>query len=173
MEILVVIAILGVISYGVSMKVQASVQSTQAKAIADQTAAACEKFHSEYGYYPPKNGSVANSSEDIFFSLESKSFMFLSSLTGEDSIHNSKSKSFLSIPQAKNNLRNGLYLNELGVPSGLLDPWGKGYAVMLDYNYDGKIHLVRYGEDLRLPVAVFRAGPDGEWATDDDVKSWK
>ncbi len=57
------------------------------------------------------------------------------------------------------------------------DPWGNKYRVALDHNYDGQVSVpvsasVPSGT-LRMSVAAWSAGKDGDYGTDDDVKTWR
>ena len=59
----------------------------------------------------------------------------------------------------------------------LTDPWGTAYEILLDLNFDDKISEgtgAQWGneKDIRAKVAVQCAGPDGEWGTKDDIRTW-
>ncbi len=55
-----------------------------------------------------------------------------------------------------------------------LDPWGNPYRIVWDHDYDGDITVPgNPPETLRMSVAVWSAGPDGEDGTGDDVRSWR
>ena len=61
--------------------------------------------------------------------------------------------------------------------STLLDPWGNAYEIGLDTDYDDKISAgtmsANQKDDIRgTKVVVQSAGPDGEWGTNDDLKTW-
>lgn len=54
------------------------------------------------------------------------------------------------------------------------DPWHNPYQFLLDYALDNRVSDdVRGIEELRLSVAVWSKGPDGDSGTDDDVTNWK
>lgn len=53
---------------------------------------------------------------------------------------------------------------------GLLDPWGGAYEIYLDMDFDDRIDLDDI--DIRAKVGVRSAGPDGEWDTKDDIRTW-
>jgi hypothetical protein len=58
--------------------------------------------------------------------------------------------------------------------TGLYDPWGNPYLIILDTNYEERVVV-----PLKAPVtlngrhaAVYSAGPDGILETKDDIKTW-
>ena len=61
--------------------------------------------------------------------------------------------------------------------STLLDPWGNAYEIGLDLDYDDAIAAStmkanQSGVIRGAKVVVQSAGPDGEWGTNDDLKTW-
>jgi type II secretory pathway pseudopilin PulG len=73
------------------------------------------------------------------------------------------------------------FLKAADPDSGQNDPWGRPYRCMLDFNFDGKVHVAFTANDgkvdLTRPAAVWSSGPDGSdrqsdngWK--DDVCSW-
>ncbi len=61
--------------------------------------------------------------------------------------------------------------------STLLDPWDNPYEIGLDTDYDDKIASGTMSANqkdaiLGAKVVVQSAGPDGEWGTNDDLKTW-
>lgn len=58
----------------------------------------------------------------------------------------------------------------------LNDPWGTPYEIGLDANRDDKVQQGTMAhnqtKDLKFKVVVQSAGPDKEWETKDDIKTW-
>ncbi len=72
--------------------------------------------------------------------------------------------------------RNGLIYTKTGDDiTGMFDPWGNPYVVLLNTDNDGKLAF-RWGDrQVELKgrrVAVFSPGPDGKEGTADDVRTW-
>lgn len=56
--------------------------------------------------------------------------------------------------------------------SGFPDPWGRLYRIVWDVPpYDGQVSVM--GETLRISLAAWSAGKDGDDGTKDDVRSWR
>ena len=53
---------------------------------------------------------------------------------------------------------------------GLLDPWKNPYELFFDMTFDDVVDL----DDIEFhaKVGVRSAGPDGEWDTKDDIRTW-
>jgi hypothetical protein len=57
--------------------------------------------------------------------------------------------------------------------TNLNDPWDNKYRMALDNDYDGEVDIPN-GGTLRMSVAVWSAGKDGDENTmDDNVKTWR
>jgi hypothetical protein len=57
----------------------------------------------------------------------------------------------------------------------LTDPWGTAYEILLDLNFDDRISEGTGAEqstDIRAKVGIQSAGPDKEWGTKDDIRTW-
>ena len=57
----------------------------------------------------------------------------------------------------------------------LTDPWGTAYEILLDLNFDDRIPMgtgAAQSTDIRAKVGVQSAGPDKEWGTKDDIRTW-
>ena len=168
-ELLVVMAIIGILSsvgFVAFKKINNNGKKTQAHTTAVQIATACEEYHAEYGHYPPTdNDSFTTTGTD-------GGTTFINALTGEDNEHNSKGIKFLTLNNSKNK-RNGIRRDNGGEAKEILDPWGKPYRVQLDFDYDEKITVARYNNEVvHKSVVVSSDGVDGSDDAD-DVKSWK
>lgn len=57
---------------------------------------------------------------------------------------------------------------------GFPDPWGNLYRILWDLApYDGQISVPGEPQPLRISLAVWSAGKDGDDGTKDDVRSWR
>lgn len=76
-------------------------------------------------------------------------------------------------PMGDGRFRNGITLDESGAGE-LWDPWGNHYRVRFDSNGDGKVdNPAAPVKPLLETIAVWSAGPDGDFETwEDNVKSW-
>jgi prepilin-type N-terminal cleavage/methylation domain-containing protein len=138
-ELLVVIAIIAVLakvgfSAGVSAIQKAKKTTALATCVALETAV--NNFYTEYGSMP-KDALTADTQVDTVANLE-----LLNALLGIETIAsplNTRAIKLLSVKEGKAN-KNGLIYNAAGTAvTGLYDPWGGRYLVMLDGNYDEKV----------------------------------
>jgi hypothetical protein len=143
--------------------------SAQRHATALETAV--NNFHTEYGKAPVTGGrdTLIRTDRDIDF---------LNTVLGLEigpNRLNPRSVKFLDAREGRNG-RNGLVFTKDGKSiTGLLDPWGGPYYVLLDLDGDGKItHDFPPGRKFTLDrrVAVWSLGRDGKIGGGDDVATW-
>lgn len=180
-ELLVVISIIAVLAAvgfaAGNMAIQRARKLT-ALAAATSIESAVNNFYSEYGSLPDS----ANTDQTLD---TSKDVDFLNVLLGYEqangTVLNTKGIRFLSVREAKSK-KGGLVLSGGGTPTatGLYDPWGGGYKVMLDGDYNEVIEPQPKGGGAKVTlngkrVAVWSDGADGvddAGKTSDDVKTW-
>lgn len=183
-ELLVVIAIIAVLakvgfSAGVSAIQKAKKTTALATCVALETAV--NNFYTEYGSMP-KDSLTADTQVDTVANLD-----LLNALLGIETIAsplNTRAIKLLSVKEGKAN-KNGLIYNAAGTAvTGLYDPWGGTYSVMLDGNYDEKVSPtgVWCAPSGTAPTlngrraAAFTKGADKLSTTAasaaDDVKTW-
>ena len=183
-ELLVVIAIIAVLakvgfSAGVSAIQKAKKTTALATCVALETAV--NNFYTEYGSMP-KDALTADTQVDTVANLD-----LLNALLGIETIAsplNTRAIKLLSVKEGKAN-KNGLIYNAAGTAvTGLYDPWGGTYSVMLDGNYDEKVSPtgVWCAPSGTAPTlngrraAAFTKGADKLSTTAasaaDDVKTW-
>ena len=142
-------------------------RSVSALSMAMQIESAVESYYTEYATMP------SNGTSDVTVQTDEDTGM-LAILLGTDPGMNPKSIRFLSVQEAKG-LKNGILYGAGGTSAiGLYDPWGGGFKVRLDLDYDEKV-LVNPGSGETLAgkrVAVWSDGPDRKPGTEDDVKTW-
>lgn len=182
-ELLVVIAIIAVLAGGGFAAGNAAIQKarkTTALATATAIESAVNNFYTEYGSMP-KTGTddtMVNTAQDtellrVLLGLES---------SGGDPLNPRKIK-FLSVKEGKKKGTqgtNGLIYSSSGSDvQGLYDPWGGGFKVMLDLDYDERVVVSPTGGGGATlngrRVAVWSDGADGVnggGKSSDDVKTW-
>jgi hypothetical protein len=140
-----------------------------ALATASAIESAVNNFYAEYGYLPTTltNDTEINTKDNITD--------FLNILLGLDSTSgtplNKRQIKFLTVKEGKNN-KNGLIINSAGTAvTGLYDPWGGPYKVMLDADSDAHLKVNGKALDNRL-VAVWSDGSDRIAGTKDDIRTW-
>jgi prepilin-type N-terminal cleavage/methylation domain-containing protein len=178
-ELLVVIAIIAVLASAGFAAGNAAIQKAKkVTALASATAieSAVNNFFTEYGSMPKDGTSDAKVKTDTDVSL----ITVLLGLEGSGSgILNTRGVKFLSVKEGKAN-KGGLIYNTNGTSvKGLYDPWGGGYTVMLDLDFDEKINPQPTGGGGATlngrRVAVWSDGADGVKGggkSADDVKTW-
>jgi prepilin-type N-terminal cleavage/methylation domain-containing protein len=175
-ELLVVIAIIAILA-GVGFSAGgAAIQ--KAKKTTCLTAAvsiegAVNNFYTEYGSMP--NAGTT----DATVKTNATGVALLKTLLGMDTVLNPRGIKFLSAKEGKAN-KNGLIYNTGGTDvTGMYDPWGGPYNIILDLDYDEKVTPApSAGGGATLNgrrVTVWSNGADGVSATGkitDDVKTW-
>ena len=180
-ELLVVIAIIAVLASAGFAAGNAAIQKAK-KVTAQATATAMEtavnNFFTEYGSMPSTGTSDTTVKTDsgeglalcrVLLGLESTSGTML----------NTRKVKFLSVKEGKAK-KNGLIYNTNGNDiTGLYDPWGGPFHVILDLDYDEQVKPNVSGTTTTLNgrrVAVWSLGADGISGSGgkpgDDVKTW-
>lgn len=135
-EILVVMAILATlagISYPIMMRFAEDGRKADAKSTMKNLADAVHLFKTDTGMYPglATTTPTADAVEDTSV-ITSK---FIQALVGETGTNNFEEKSYFEAKTATDS-KNGLTAT-----NQLLDPWGNGYIVCVDYDLDGEIDM--------------------------------
>ena len=183
-ELLVVISIIVVLAsagIGAALKAIETAKKTTCLATCTAIESAVTNFYDEYQTMPK------DISDDPAVPLNTKTDLeFLHVLlalpeTSNPELNFKKIK-FLKVSDGKNK-KNGLIYSATGNSvTGLYDPWGGPYYVMLDGNLDDiiKVKPSAAKEEIILrgrKVAVWSNGADGVSGiggkVDDDVKTWK
>jgi len=177
-ELLVVIAIIAVLA-GVGFSAGGSAiqkaKKTTCLAAAVSIESAVNNFYTEYGSMPN-----AGTTDTTVSTNAATGIALLKTLLGMDTTLNPRSIKFLSVKEGKAD-KNGLIYDSTGANvTGMYDPWGGAYNVILDLNYDEKIAAKTTKETASVTlngrrVAVFSDGADGASTgakATDDVKTW-
>lgn len=182
-ELLVVIAIIAVLASAGFAAGNAAIQKarkTTALATATAIESAVNNFYTEYGSMPDEG-----SADKIVETNSATGIRMLEVLLGMEgtgnNVLNTRAIKFLSVREGKGN-KNGLIYNTNGTSiQGLFDPWGGGFFVMLDLDYDEKLNIPATvqngGRTLNgRRVAVWSLGADGVKGSGgkkaDDVVTW-
>ena len=181
-ELLVVIAIIAVLAGAGFAAGNAAIQKakrTTALATCTALEQAVNQFFTEYGAMPKDNLTT-----DDTIKTDSAGVPFLKILLGQEgagaSVLNTRGIKFLSVKEGKGT-KNGLIYDTSSNPTGLYDPWGGAYYVMLDGDYDERVKpsVSAGGTTPTLNgrrAAVWSNGADATKGTGgkvtDDVKTW-
>lgn len=177
-ELLVVIAIIAVLAaagFAGGMIAINKAKKTTCLAAATAIETGINQFYGEYSRLPDVGETCTTDS--------GKGVELVTILLGKEAssntMQNSKQLNFLAgLKEGKNNKNGLIYGNGGSTPTGLYDPWGNGYEVTLDQDYDEEIiDPTDSGKTLRgRRVIVWSKGADkkqdASGKAGDDVKSW-
>ena len=185
-ELLVVIAIIAVLAAAGFAAGNAAIQKARkvtSLASATGIESAVSNFFTEYGSMPSDGSADTTVETDL---AEGKKLLTV--LMGFEgtagTVLNTRGVKFLSVKEGKkkgNKGANGLIYSTDGKSiEGLYDPWGGGYKVRLDLDYDEKVEVpatvLNGGKTLNgRRVAVWSLGADGvsgKGTKNDDVVTW-
>ena len=180
-ELLVVITIIAVLAGAGFAAGNAAIQKakkTTALATATAIETAINNFYTEYGAMP----TTASTDETVRTDSNTTLLKILLGLEGAGTgTLNTRNIKFLSVREGKAN-KNGLMYEGTGgtTVKGLYDPWGGGFNVILDADYDERV-LPKPAAGTAPTLngrraAVWSNGADGVRGTgglaSDDVKTW-
>lgn len=182
-ELLVVITIIAVLAGAATPMAMSAIQKakrTRALNTCVSIASAVNAYYTEYGAMPKDNMTTdtrVDTKTDIDFLN-----VLLGTETGNTPL-NTRALKLLNVEQGNGNKDGLIYTSgSAGTITGLYDPWGGRYFVMLDGDYDEKIEVqpaaaVRPTTLHGRRVAVWTNGADAVSGTGgaiaDDVKTWK
>lgn len=177
-ELLVVMAIIAVLAAVGFAAGNAAIQ--RAKRVTSQAAAsalesAVNGFFTEYGSLP----TDATTDQVVDTSSDTELITILSGLTETSTpAKNTRAIKFLQVKEGKTK-KNGMIYSQSGNSLvGLYDPWGGGYKVMMDGDYDERLTIPAPAKATTLNgrrVAAWSLGADGTKGggkTNDDVLTW-
>lgn len=176
-ELLVVIAIIAVLAasgFGVGLKVQNTARKKVAESAAQNIVSAVNSFYSDYGGMPVPAGSQSTQGGTRFDTGSGDGLKVLEILTGKEDQINTRKVKYLDIPEAKGK-KSGIVYNKSGEVTGLFDPWGNPFSIILDTDYAERLEFKPSNSPVTLNgrrCAVFSAGQDKKIGTADDVRTW-
>lgn len=164
------IAIVAAIAIPAFSKVKGKAETVYAKSTIRQLEIATKSYEVEYRRLPLMGSTSPSTGDQSSETTDPYGKALIETLLGKSTATNPRGISFVEFPPAR---ASGAGYTPT---SGLRDPWGKnGYRILLDANGDGTITNPEGGTGaLSAPVAIYSAGPDGDFATwADNVCSWK
>jgi prepilin-type N-terminal cleavage/methylation domain-containing protein len=172
-ELLVVITIIAVLAglsfAGVNLAIKKA-KKTEGLVMANGLASAVENFYGEYNRLPEVGSSELQTDGNGVKLLE-----ILLGMEGSGSdVENTRGVVFLQGKEAKGR-KGGIDYGSGDTVEGLYDPFGNGYTVVLNNDYEDTLQFSFGGQQVRLrgkQVAVYSFGGDGKPNTPDDIKSW-
>lgn len=182
-ELLVVIAIIAVLAGLGSAMANSMIQKakkTTCLAAASAIETAVNNFYTEYGSMPSADTTDTTLKTNATEGLDLLRVLLGIEPSTASPIHNPRGIKFLSVKEGKAN-KNGLIYDAAGTDiTGMYDPWGGPYNIILDLDYNEKISAKTKAETTAVTlngrrVAVWSDGADGVSATGkstDDVKTW-
>jgi prepilin-type N-terminal cleavage/methylation domain-containing protein len=187
-ELLVVIAIISVLAaagFAAANGAMTKAKKTSAGATAISLQEAIKQFTNTYGYLPEVGNS--GGAMDVQITTDnSDGQQLLRILLGKENpgggganatVQNTRGINFLEVKEAKENVkRDGLlYGSDKTSITGLYDPFGNPFVVVLDTDYNDTIEF-NLGGPVKLngrKVAVYSAGSDRKPGTKEDIKTWQ
>lgn len=181
-ELLVVIAIIAVLAAAGFAAGNAAIQKarkTTALAVCVALEGAVNNFYTEYGTMPAEG-----SGQTLAYTDTAEGVSILEVLLGFDSADdlNPRGIKFLNVKEGKAKKNGLIYSGDSGTSiDGLYDPWGNGYGMVLDLDYEEQVTPQRKAgaNDSTLNgrrVVVWSDGADvadgGTGTTGDDVITW-
>lgn len=176
-ELLVVIAIIAVLAaagFAAGMAAMNRAKRVTCQAAATALESGINNFYQEYGRLPDV-GETCNTASGQGVQLVT---ILLGKEASSSSMQNSKQLNFLAGMKEGKAKKGGLiYSGGSNTIEGLYDPWGNGYEITLDQDYDEEIiDPTSSGTTIRgRRVLVWTKGADqkvGGTGADQDVKTW-
>jgi len=139
-ELLVVIAIIAVLAaagFAGGTAALNKARKVSAQAAATSVATAIDQFYTEYS-------SLPTGTETPVATNSAAGVRILNILAGIETapIENERKVRFLSLKEAKSGNRDGVVYNSAGNQiTGLFDPWGLPYYIVMDANYDERLAI--------------------------------
>lgn len=175
-ELLIVIGIIALLA-GMAVPagnmVMKRARVLQAKAAMSGLVIAIKAYQTEYNRYPMAAGNTTDMTIDT---SAAEGIALLTALLANDVTNNPRQVKFYDPAPSKGGV------NGYDATAGtLLDPWGNGYQILIDYDQDGKVENPYPGgggaADIATGLLIFTAGPnktkDDTTTKSDDVKSWE
>lgn len=177
-ELLVVIAIIAVLAsvgFVAGNKAILSAKKTKAMAVASSITSATERFKHEYSALPVPAGTPGKDGGSVFQTDRGDGLKIVNILVGKEDEVNLRRLKLLEAPVGKAKKNGLIYNSQATEVTGLYDPFGNPYYIVLNTNYEDKIRVKPGNTETVLPgvdVAVYSAGADKKLGTADDVKTW-
>jgi len=174
--VILIIAALATLGISAGLKQIDKAKRMASLAVAKGIESAVNNFFTEYGSMPGDGTETG----DAVVKTDATGVEFLEILLGEDTDINTRGIKLLQVTEGKNNA-NGLIYDTTGdTVTGLYDPWGGPYHVMLDFDLNETVSPATAAAVTATKlngrrVAVWSNGADGVEGggeKEDDVKTW-
>jgi prepilin-type N-terminal cleavage/methylation domain-containing protein len=177
--VITIIALLATIGVVGGNIVLINARKLEAKTAMKILEAAIKSYHAEYLRMPASQTPAPAEDNQAIDTTDEAGRALLNVLLGKDPERNPKRQRFFEPSPAK--AGGAGYSTE----SGLRDPWGNGYRIIMDYSADGVIANPYSGEgeaaELNTNVIIYSAGPNKTFDEGgaaggkkvDDVRSWQ
>ena len=178
-ELLVVIAIIAVLAsagFGVGIMATNKAKKVTAEAAAQSIVSAVNSYYSENGSLPiPQGGGAAVEGGTKYETSSQDGLKILNILSGFEDEVNTRKVKYLTVKEGKAK-KNGIIYSASGKEvTGLFDPWGNPYTIVMDTNYEERLKVKPGSNETVLNgrrCAVYSVGADKKGGTADDVKTW-
>jgi len=177
-ELLVVIAIIAVLAaagFGAGNLAINNAKKTTAQAAAQGVVGAVNSFYTDNASMPVPSGGSSVDGGTKFQTDAVEGIKVLNILLGMEEEINTKKVRYLNAKEGKAK-KDGIIYNQTGKEAtGMYDPWGNPYIIVLDTNYEERIEVKPGNTEIQLNsrrCAVYSGGQDKKLGTKDDVKTW-
>jgi type II secretory pathway pseudopilin PulG len=164
--------------------VQERARKVQVKNDLSQIILAVNAYYTEYGKYPIPDAVQGGADDDYTYSYDGSTTTPNSELikilqnisaSGDTSVNNPLNPNgivFLTAAPAKGAGGYGIQPKDAPNEFTFLDPWGRGYSICIDSNYNGKVREKGTGLPLSLGAIGWSLGKSGDWDKS-GIASWK
>jgi len=176
-ELLVVIAIIAVlasVAFVAGTRALNNAKKAKGQAVAFSIISAVDSFQSENGAMPVPAGNSGKEGGSLFRTDSGDGVKILNILLGKEDEVNVRKVAFLKTKEGKAKKDGLIYNSQSTAVTGLYDPFGNPYYLVLDTNYEERIKVQPANTETTLnrKAAVYSAGADKKLGTPDDVKTW-
>jgi prepilin-type N-terminal cleavage/methylation domain-containing protein len=177
-ELLVVIAIIAVLAsagFAAGAAAMNKAKKVTGDSVAQSIVSAVNSYYTENASMPVPQGASSGDDGTKFDTSKGDGIKVLEILTGLDDEINTRRVRYLTVKEGKGK-KNGIEYNSTGKQiTGLYDPFGNPYFIVLDTNYEERIKVKPGTTTVTLNgkrAAVYSAGQDKKGGTPDDIKTW-
>lgn len=169
-ELLVVIAIIAVLAALATPAILSGIERarvTRATSICNAFETAVISFENEYNYLPYGGGGNApdDDNDTPLVSNTGEGAELMGILAGIEDEFNFKEIRYFELDEPTGN-KDGLRIDEASGTAELFDPWGEGYLITMDYNFDGLVENPFDNDgDVSRKTVIYSLGGDKDSGT--------